>query len=125
MKRLLPLILLAAFPIKAQDTPAKACDKLPYRLGHLTLVNSTDLRDKPRAATKKESKELERKITQTQAACNAFARQYPGHAVSKEFSYEVKGLAAYLTRCESFCGTEKELSEIILRYGDEAAPPQK
>jgi hypothetical protein len=125
MKRFLLLILLAAVPVKAQDAPVKTCDKLPYRLGHIVYLSSTDLRDHPRGPTKKESKEMDRKIAQLQAECNAFVSRSPGHPVSKDVSYTIKGFVAYYERCESFCGTDKDLSEVILKYGADPLPPQK
>jgi hypothetical protein len=53
-----------------------------------------------------------KKQTQAQAACNAFVGEHPNLAVSREFSFTVKGLATVRERCESFCETEKDLDEL-------------
>jgi hypothetical protein len=119
---LLVTVLIVAGVAQAQ---APSCDKLPYRLGHLIMLNSTDLRDHPRAITKKEWKEMSKKNEQTQADCNAFVRKYPGHPVSTELAFTVKGFAAYLERCDSFCGTEKDLRQLTDKEVDEMMAPHK
>jgi len=118
---LVTLFVSSCWPLKAQDNQSKAtCDKLPYRLGHIVILKSTDLRDHPRAATKKELKELVKKQDRAQAECNSFVSGSPGHPVSKEVSYTVDSFAAYYGRCESFCGTEKDLLDFISKEADEA-----
>lgn len=120
------VLIAACHAATAQDNQAKVvCDKLPYRLGHIVYLNSTDLRDHARAATKKELKAMGRKIAQIQAECNAFVSTSPGHAVAKDVSYTVKGFAAYYERCESFCGTEKDLSALINKEADEPVASHK
>jgi hypothetical protein len=69
--------------------------------------------------TKKELKQLGKQQDRMQVECNVFVRKYPGHPVSKEISYTVDGFAAYYGRCESFCGTEKDLLDLLLRETDE------
>jgi hypothetical protein len=128
--RLIAVFLLLSLCIaRAQDGPAQAkappCDKLPYRLGHLVVLNSTDLRDHPRAITKAEWKEMSKKNSQAQAECNAFVSKSPGHPVSTELSVSIKGFAAYYERCDSFCGTDKEWEHLIQKEADEAAKPSK
>ena len=91
----------------------------------MTVVNATNLADHRRAITKKESKELEKKTAETQAKCDAFVRQSPGHPVSTEFAYEVKGFAAYYVRCESFCGTESDRLREMMKDVSEATPSHK
>lgn len=127
---LLAIVLIAATAAKTQDnhTQAKAasCDKLPYRLGHLVTLNSTDLRsDSHRKITKKEWKELEKKGSALQAKCDAFVRSSPGRPVSTEFSYEVSGFAAYYVRCESFCGTEQDLLQQDMKEVEDVTPTHK
>jgi hypothetical protein len=130
MKRLLLFLsIFIAGTAQAQDDQAQAkvaqCDKLPYRLGHIVILNSTDLRDHMRAINKSELKGLSKKNTRAQAECDAFVSKYPGHPVSMEFSYTVRGFAAYYLRCESFCGTDKDWRQLIQKEADEAAAPRK
>ncbi len=133
MKRLvfLVFVLILAGAANAQDNPAQAntassCGKLPYRLGHIVILHSTDLRLAPRRITKKESKEMDKRQSELQIKCNAFVREYPSRPVSTEFSYEVRGFAAYLVRCESFCGTEEDLLQQSMKEIDEVmASPKK
>jgi hypothetical protein len=109
MKRPLPLIILIALAARAQQP---ACDK-PYRLGHFVQLGNEDLRvDRTRAISPKELKEWDKKQARAQGACNAFVGEHPNVAVSKEFSYSVKGFATVRERCDSFCGTEKELNQL-------------
>jgi hypothetical protein len=121
---LLVIILSACCGVtRAGDDQAKVvCDKLPYRLGHLVILNSTDLRDSPRAITKKENKELGKKQDRIQRECDAFVSKHPGNPVSTEFSFTVTGFAAIYGRCESFCGTEKDRFDLIMREVDAMAP---
>jgi hypothetical protein len=110
----------------AQDSQAKpACNKLPYRLGHLVTLNSTDLRDYPRATSKKESKEMSKKLAKAQSECDAFVSKHPGNPVSMDWAFTVEGLAAYYGRCESFCGTEKDRSLLLDKETREAIAPEK
>ena len=110
-------LFLSTFAI-AQSAPT--CDK-PYRLGHFVQLGTEDLRmDRTRAATKKEQKEWSNKQAQAQNECNTFASQHPNLAVSKEFSFTVKGFVTVRERCESFCGTDKELEQL---YQKEAGKP--
>ena len=119
-------VLIACSAATAQDSQAKpACDKLPYRLGHLVTLNATDLRDSARAATKKESKEMSKKLAKAQSDCDAFVSKHPGNPVTAEWSFTVEHLAAYYGRCESFCGTEKDRSQLIDKEAREAFAPHK
>jgi len=111
----------------AQDSPqAKSapCDKLPYRLGHLASLHSTPLWDYPRQITKKEWKELSRKQGRVDRECNAFVRTSPGQPVAKDVAWTVEGFAAYYARCESFCGTERDLSELTRKEVEARTPPK-
>ena len=130
MRPIAVFLLLSLCIARAQVGPAQAkvppCDKLPYRLGHLVILNTTDLRDHPRAITKAESKEMSKKMSQAQAECNAFVSKSPGHQVSTDLSFTIKGFAAYYERCDSFCGTDKEWEQLIQKEADDASkPPQK
>jgi hypothetical protein len=109
MKQLLPFAVLIALAASAQQLP---CDK-PYRLGHFVQLGNEDLRlDRTRAISPKELKEWDKKQAQAQGACNGFVSQHPNMAVSREFSYTVKRFATVRERCESFCGTDKELDQL-------------
>jgi hypothetical protein len=112
----LALVLLFIAISSAQNSPT--CDK-PYRLGHFVQLGTEDLRvDRARAITKKEQKEWSNKQTQAQHECDAFAGQHPNLAVAKEFSFTVKGFATVRERCESFCGTEKDLEQLYQKEID-------
>jgi hypothetical protein len=127
---LLVFILIPAGAATAQDKTAQAntapsCDKLPYRLGHIVILHSTDLRPAPRRINKKESKEMEKRQSELRVKCNTFVRKSPSRPVSTEFSYEVTGFAAYLVRCESFCGAEADLLRQGQKEIDETPSPNK
>lgn len=80
-------------------------------------LDNEDLRlDRHRTITTKQLKEWDVKQAHAQAACNAFVREHPNRAVSKEFSFTVKGFAIVHERCDSFCGTFEELMQL---YGKE------
>jgi hypothetical protein len=119
--------LIAAATARVQGSPdhVPTCNKLPYRLGKTTITHSTDLRSEPRRATKKELNEMRQKQSELQGKFNAFVRKNPGRLVSTDFSYEVKGFAAYLVRCESFCGTEEDLLQANQKEIDGTAAPNK
>lgn len=106
------LVLATAFLL--QSAPAEqTCDK-PYRLGHFVRHDIEDLRvDRHRAATKKQLKELDKQQAEIRASCDAFVSEHPNRAVSKEFFLRVPGLLSEYERCESFCGTEKELLDLV------------
>jgi hypothetical protein len=123
MKCLLPFAIILISGLTQAQAPL--CDKLPYRLGHLVVLNSTDLRSNRRPVSKKELKELGKKQDKAQAECNAFVSKHPGEPVSSEFSYTVERFAAYYGRCESFCGTDKDWQQLIQKEADEAAAPPK
>jgi hypothetical protein len=114
------------FILVASGTGAQTpCDKLPYRLGHLTLIASTDLRTTKVAATKFQLKEMKKKVHQAGLDCDAFVRTSPGHPVSKELAFTVNGFASYLERCDSFCGTEDDLLELSNKETNEMMAPHK
>ncbi len=119
-------IVLGAFccATSGQDNNPKPkvapCDKLPYRLGHIVILNTTDLRDHPRPISKKEWKDMGKKQDQVSRKCDEFVSQYPGRPVSEDVAWTVEGFAAYYGRCESFCGTEKDRAQLIQKETDEA-----
>lgn len=107
------LKLSAILFIFAPVTQAQPSCGKPYQLGHFVQLGSEDLRqDRTHAATSKQLTEWSKKQTQAQAACNALVSQHPNQAVSKEFSFTVKGLSTVRERCDSFCGTQKELDDL-------------
>lgn len=113
MKKLFLLIAAIGTTVSAQ---APSCKK-PYQVGHFTQLGTEDLRtDRTRPISNKESKEWTKKQTDAQIACNVFVSQHPNLAVSKEFSFTVKRFVTVRERCDSFCGTEKELEQ---RYEQE------
>ena len=122
-KRVIPFAI--GFIVCSAQAQSPPCDKLPYRLGHLVTLNSTDLRSSPRRISKKELKELGKKQDKAQNECNAFVSRHPGQPVSTEFSFTVEGFAAYYGRCESFCGTDKDWQLLIDREANETSPPKK
>jgi hypothetical protein len=109
--RLLVLVSVLLFAVTTQ-AQAPACNK-PYRLGHFVQLGNEDLRvDRTRRISKKELKESNKKQEQAQAARNALVSEHPNIAVSKEFSYTVRGFLAVRERCDSFCGTLEELMQL-------------
>jgi hypothetical protein len=120
-------LLAFAFVLSTGAVQAQipSCDKLPYRLGHVVVLNTTDLRERPRPISKKEWKEMRKKQDRVQRECNAFVSKSPGQPVSKEIAYTVEGFAAWYGRCESFCGTDKEWRQLIQKEADEAVAPHK
>jgi hypothetical protein len=116
-------VVMAVTNTSAQDNRAQtnpvSCEKLPYRLGHLTLLASTDLRYSQVAATKFQLKEMKKKVHQAGLECDAFVRTSPGHPVSKELAFTINGFASYLERCDSFCGTEDDLMELSTKETNE------
>ena len=114
MKRLLPFTIVLIAGVAQAQSQAPSCDK-PYRLGHFVQLPPEDLRTEPRGPSKKESKELDKKQMQAQAACDALVRAHPNLAVSQEFSFTVKGFETVRERCDSFCGTDEELGQLYLK----------
>jgi hypothetical protein len=103
------LVLVSLPPVFAQQ---KTCDK-PYQIGRFVNLGGEDLRiDRTRAITKKEAKEWAKKQGEAQAACNGFVREHPNLAVSRDFSFTIKGFSTVNERCESFCGTYEDLDRI-------------
>jgi hypothetical protein len=103
------LILVLLPRVFAQQ---KTCDK-PYQIGHFVDLGGEDLRiDRTRAITKKENKDWAKKQSQAQTVCNAFVKEHPNLAVSKDFSFTIKGFMTVNERCESFCGTYEDLDRL-------------
>jgi hypothetical protein len=101
--------LVSLQPVFAQQ---KTCDK-PYQIGRFVNLAGEDLRiDRSRAITKKENREWEKKQSQAQTVCNAFVKEHPNLAVSKDFSFTIKGFMTVNERCESFCGTYEDLDRL-------------
>lgn len=107
MKILLILSILAsAYFAGAQ---ADSC-ATPYRIGKFRQLGTEDLRiDRHRQISKKELKDWGAKQQLIQSQCTTFVSGHPNVAVSKDFSFTVKGFATVSERCESFCGTYEDL----------------
>src|SRR5207237_1275671 len=106
MKLIFALVLIATFAtvliagVAQAQSQAPSCDK-PYRWGRVVHLPPEDLRLYPRGPSKKELKELDKKIGQAQAACDALIRKHPNLAVSQTFSYTVEGFETLHERCDS------------------------
>jgi hypothetical protein len=112
MNKFPPVALIVLTCAGTAQTQAPSCDR-PYQRGHFVQLDNEDLRlDRHRAITAKELTDWNRKQAQAQAACNAFVSEHPNRAVSKEFSYTIKGFTLVHERCDSFCGTYEELMQL-------------